>query len=237
MGTSSRQPAPTGGDWTRAKTRMTNWARSDGGNDDLARAALGAFVGALGGAAAAAASATGGVRAASGLGEFLSDVSREGLDTTLDRYGLEDLVGGEPLEVLNEIASRVAGAGDSPEEAVAREAVLEVLAELFEDTETFADMDAVEIDADILRDFLARYLTEYIYQRLLHDLGDRITDNADSPEDAARLEQRMQAQIRDLVALDLSTIDPLNFDWQSDGGQERMRELLADAFRMISAGE
>jgi hypothetical protein len=216
---------------------MTNWARSGGGNDDLARAALGAFAAALGGAARAAASATGGVRAAGGLGEFFADVSRDGLDATLDRYGLEDLVGSEPLEVLNEIAARVAGAGDSPEEAVAREAVLDVLAEIYGDAETFDDMEALAVDADAIRDFLARYLTDYIYKRVLHDLGDRISDNAGSPEEAARLEQQIREQIRALVALDLSTIDPLDFDWTGPTGQERMRALLADAFRMISAGE
>ena len=237
MGTSSRHSAPTGGEWTRAKTRMTNWTRSGGGNDALARAALGAFVAALGGAARAAASATGGVRTAGGLGEFLADVSRDGLDATLDQYGLADLVGGDPLEVLNEIAARVAGAGDSPEEAVAREAVLDVLSDIYADAETFAEMEELQLDADAIRDILARYLTEYIYKRVLQDLGDRITDNAGSPEEAARLEQQIRDQIRALVALDLSTIDPLDFDWTSPAGQERMRTLLADAFRMISVGE
>jgi len=237
VGTSSRQSAPTGGEWTRAKARMTNWARGGGGNDDIARAALGAFVGALGGAAAAAANATGGVRAAAGLGDFLADVSRDGLDATLERYGLEDLAGGEPLEVLNEIASRVAGAGDSPEEAVARDAVLEVLGELFADADTFADMNAIEVDADFVRDLLLRHLTEYIYRRVLHELGDRITDNVASPDEAARLERRIRAQIRDLVALDLSTFDPLDFDWQSASGQESIRDLLADAFLMVGTGE
>lgn len=237
MGTSSRQSAPTGGDWTRAKSRMTNWARGGGASDDVVRAAFGAFVSALGGAATAAANATGGVRAAGGLGEFLADVSRDGLDATLDRYGLEDLVGGEPVEVMNEIAARIAGAGDSPEEAVARDAVIEVLSEMFIDAETFADMDAIEIDAEMLRDFVARYLTEYVYLRVLHELGDRIKDNAGSPQESARLEQQIRTQIRALVELDLSTIDPLNFGWLQPEGAERMRDLLADAFRMVSAGE
>jgi hypothetical protein len=216
---------------------MTNWARSGGGDDDLARAALGAFVSALGGATRAAANATAGVRAAGGLGEFFADVSRDGLDTTLERYGLEDLLGGEPLEVLNEIAARVAGAGQTQEEAIAREAVLDVLVEIYGDAEVFADMEALEIDATAIRDFLARFLTDYIYKLVLHDLGDRITDNAGSPEEAARLEQQIREEIRSLVALDLSTIDPLNFDWSGPVGQERMRSLLADAFQMISAGE
>jgi hypothetical protein len=109
MGTSSRYSAPTGGEWTRAKTRTTNWTRGGGQNADLASAALGAFVTALGGAAAAAAAATGGVSGAAGLGEFLTDVSREGLDATLDRYELADVVGAEPLEVINEIAGRIRG--------------------------------------------------------------------------------------------------------------------------------
>jgi hypothetical protein len=171
------------------------------------------------------------------LGEFLADVSRDGLDATLERYGLDDLIGSEPLEVINEIAARVAGAGDSPEEAIAREAALDVLADVYADAETFADMDALAIDADAIREFLSRYLIDYIYKRLLHDLGDRITDNAGSPEEAARLEQQIRSQIRALVALDLSTIDPIAFEWGGPTGRERIRVLLADAFRMISAGE
>jgi hypothetical protein len=237
MGTSSRYTAPTGGEWTRAKTRMTNWTRGGGQNADLASAALGAFVTALGGAASAAATASGGVSGAAGLGEFLTDVSREGLDATLDRYELADVVGAEPLEVINEIAGRISGAGDSVEESVGRQAVLEVLSELYADAETFEEMDAVAVDADLLRDLLARYLTEYIYRRVLQALGDRIRDNAASEAEAARLEQQLRDHIRALVDLDLSTIDPLRLNWRGAEGRGRMEELLADAFRMASAGE
>jgi hypothetical protein len=215
---------------------MTNWAKGGGASDDLARAALGAFVGALGGASKAAAGAAGGVRTAGGLGEFLADVSRDGLDTTLEAYGLEDLVGGEPVEVMNELAARIAGAGDSPEEAVARDALLDVLGELFEGADTFVDMDVLVIDDAMLREFVARYLTEYIFLRVLHEIGDRITDNA-APAEAERLERELGDQIRALVDLDLSTIDSVDFDWQGAAGQARLQELLADAFRMVSAGE
>ncbi len=237
MGTSSRHSAPTGGDWTRAKTRLTNWTKGGGRDDEVARAALGAFVAALGGASRAAESAAGGIKAASGLGEFLADVNRDGLDATLNQYGLSDLIGGERLDVLNEIAGRVAGAGDSMEEAVARDAILDVLGEIYSDARTFEEMEALDIDADAIRDLLATYLAYYIYKRVLQELGDRIADNAGSPEEAARLERQIRDQIRDLVALDLSAIDPLAFDWAGRAGQERMRTLLADAFRMISAGE
>jgi hypothetical protein len=214
---------------------MTNWTRRGGGDDDLARAALRAFVSALGGASSAATNAVGGAQAAAGLGEFFTDVSRDGLEATLDRYGLGDLVGGDPLEVLNEIANRVAGAGDSPEEAVARDAVLDVLGDIYGDVGTFGDLEQLESDVEAIRDFLARFLAEYVYKRVLHDLGDRIADNATNPEEAARLERRIRAQIRALVELDLSTIDPLEFNWSTSAGRARMRDLLADAFRMISA--
>jgi hypothetical protein len=185
----------------------------------------------------AAAAATGGVSGAAGLGEFLSDVSRDGLDAALDRYELADVVGAEPLEVINEIAGRISGAGDSVEESVGRQAVLEVLSELYADADTFEEMDAVAVDADLLRDFLARYLTEYIYRRVLQALGDRIRDNATSEAEAARLEQQLRDHIRALVDLDLSTIDPLRLNWRGAEGRRRMEELLADAFRMASAGE
>ena len=237
MGTSSRYSAPTGGDWTRAKGRMTNWTRGGGQDPDHASAALGAFVAALGGAGAAAAAATGGVSGAAGLGAFLSDVSREGLDATLARYELADAVGAGPLEVIDEIASHISGAGDSLEEATGRQTVLEVLSELYADADSFEAMEAVKVDADRLRDFLARYLTEYVYRRALQALGDRIRDNAASDTEAARLERRLREHIRALVDLDLSAIDPLRLNWRSTEGRRRMEELLADAFRMASAGE
>ena len=216
---------------------MTNWTRGGGQRSDLAGAALGAFVAALGGASAAAAGSVGGVRSAAGLGEFLADVARDGLDATLVQYDLSDLVGGEPLEVINEIAARVAGAGDSVEESVAREAVLEVLSELFADAETFEQMETIAVDADHVRDLLVRYLIEYVYRRVLQALGDRIRDNSSSDAEAARLEAQLREHIRALVSLDLSTINPLDFNWQSSEGRARVQELLADAFRMASIEE
>jgi hypothetical protein len=237
MGTSSRQPAPTGGEWTTAKTRLTNWARGGGTNSDLATAALSAFVGALGGATAAASQATGGVRATAGLGDFLADVGRDGLDETLDRYGLADLVGGEPVEVLGEVAGRIVGAGETTEEAVARDALISVLNEIFEEPDSYDDLEAIVVDADRLREFVALYLIEYIFERVLHELGDRIRDNV-SPTDAPAYERRLHEDVAALVRLDLSTIaDPLTFGWQTDAGRARCRELLAEALRMLTLEE
>lgn len=237
MGTSSRQPAPTGGDWTKAKTRLTNWTRGGGTNSGLATAALGAFVGALGGAAAAASGATGGVRTAAGLGEFLADVGRDGLDTTLDRYGFADLVGGDAVEVLGELATRIAGAGDTTEEAVAREAVREVLTQIFDDPENYEDLEALSVDDDRIREFVALYLIEYIFARVMHELGDRIANNV-APAEAPAYERRLHDDVAALVRLDLSTIaDPLTFRWTTTRGRERVQALLEEALRMLTLEE
>jgi hypothetical protein len=237
MGTSSRQPAPTGGEWTTAKTRLTNWTKGGGTNTELANAALSAFVGALGGAAAAATQASGGVRTAAGLGEFLADVGRDGLDATLERYGLADLVGGDALEVLGELAGRIAGAGETTEEAVAREALLKVLTEIFDDPDGYEDLEALVVDEERLRSFVARYLIEYIFARVLHELGDRIRDNV-APADALAYERRLHEDVAALVRLDLSTIDnPLDFPWTSAEGEARVRDLLREALRMLTLEE
>jgi hypothetical protein len=237
MGTSSRQSAPTGGDWTRAKSRLTNWTRGGGTSSDLATAALAAFVQALGGASAAASEAAGGVRTAAGLGEFLADVGRDGLETTLDRYGLSDLVGGDAIEVLGELANRIAGAGETTEEAVARDALREVLTEMFEDPESYEDLETLDVDDDRLREFVALYLVEYIFARVLHELGDRITDNV-APAEAPDYQRRLHDDVAALVRLDLSTIDdPLTFGWTSQQGRDRVQELLAEALRMLTLEE
>ena len=60
-------------------------------------------------------------------------------------------------------------------------------------------MEAVAVDPDLLREFLVRYLTEYIYRRVLQALGDPIRDNAASDAEAARLEQQLREHIRALV--------------------------------------
>lgn len=236
MGTSSRQSAPTGGEWTRAKTRLTNWTRGGGTNPDLANAALAAFVRALGGAASAASQASGGVHAAAGLGAFLADIGRDGLDTTLERYGLDDLVGADAVEVVGELSNRIAGTGQTIEEAIARDALRAVLALVLDDPETYEDLEAaLVVDSDRLRELVALYLIEYIFLRVMHDLGKRIADNV-APTEAPAYEKRLHDDLAALVRLDLSLIDdPLTFAWATDGGRARVEELLAQAFLMLTA--
>jgi hypothetical protein len=236
MGTSSRKSAPSGGDWTRAKTRLTNWANSGGTNTQLANSALAAFVGALGGASAAASQATGGVRAAAGLGEFLADVGREGLDTTLDRYGLTDLVGEDAFEVINEISNRIAGAGETAEEAVARDALRAVLAAMLDEAETYEDLEAaLVVDEDRVRSLIALYLVEYIFTRVMQELGKSIADNV-PPGDGEAYERRLHADLEALVRLDLEQIaDPLTFGWTTDAGRAAVRELFERALLMITS--
>ena len=248
MGTSASRGggnAPAGGDWVKAKGRFTRFTRGTGSS---VGSAVSAFASAIGGARSVSG---GGVSAAGGragrlsssvkpgqaLGSFLSGVASEGLDKTLRSFGLGHLIGKEPHEILSEIVDYICGNGGTLDEAIARSAVVEVLAEIFsEDDDAYADLrdrwDA-ELDADRIVDLLSLFLSQAIFQRILSDLGDLFEKSAVSAFEAERKEQAVLDFIKGMVAFELGEIDPLDFDWQGSDGEELIHRNVAAALGQL----
>jgi len=173
------------------------------------------------------------VRSGQALGGFLAGVASVGLDETLRSAGLEYLIGRTPNEVLAGISDHICGDGGLLDDAVARSAVIEVLAEIFDETEDSYDQlrdrwDS-QLDEDTIIELMVLFLAQSIFQRFLADLGDRIESNAVSAMRAAECEQEALEFIKRMIEFELGEIDPLTFDWQGPPGEQLIRRNLEAA--------
>lgn len=238
MGTSSSYTAPTSGGWPAAKGAATRFARQGGtGAGPIEpRQVTRNYVQALGGAAAAAAGAIAGQAAAAQLGRFLSSVSNNGLALTLQREGLSFLSGSDTTDILMGLVDRLAGAGRTLEEATARAAMVAVLEEAFGQAETAEDFDALctqSLDSVGVLQLLEQFLVEYVYQRMIQDIGDRLLNGALTSADLRRVEQDLYEFIVADVALEFAGTDPLTLDWDGREARQLIEQLLADAYGQL----
>lgn len=234
MGTSSPYKGLTGGGWTYAKSLMTRFARSGGDRESLGRA-VDAYVAAHGGARLAAAGAAAGQAAVAALGGFLVDVVHNGLPNALEKRGLAYLIGQDVDNVLASLVDALAGSGATREEAITRAAMAEVLGDLFERlAETPDGLAALEsFDAAGIAEVIELFTTEYIYQRMLEEIGDCIETGALTPEIAERLENQIRNYIREMVRLELSDVDVLDLEWAGPEGEAFRERIFRSAYALL----
>lgn len=250
MGTSSSRsgsPSRGGSAWASAKRRVTSFTRDTGSSVGSAVSGFAsAFSSQGGGYRKESARGTSGggtrgkvavVRAGQALGSFISEVGSVGLDETLRRHGLENVIGQQPAQVLNAIADHLCADGGPLDDAVSRSAVVEVLAEIFDDNEdSYADLrDRWDetLDAAALQDLMSMFLIQSIFQRFLSEFADRIESNVMSGEAAERKEKEVFDFIKEMVKFELEDIDVSSFDWRGKEGKELIERNINTALSLL----
>ena len=188
----------------------------------------------LGGAAGALAGARAGRSGAQRLGSLLSGIASDGLAATLSEQGLGRLVGGDRFTVLDALAGLIAGDGSDIDAQAARDATFDVLADLFPDADSWADLDAIQVDAGQLVRLLEMFLARYIYNRIpvIAERLARITD----PAKAQRAEEDLQRMVESFVALRLPG-DPLHVDWDGPEGRKIIEDTLQTVYEALEVLE
>ncbi len=219
--------------WKSARLAMTGFSKH--GGVARARSAGQRYVRARGGSRRAAQTAGSGQSATAALGGFLSNVASRGFSEAARTLGVSLLVGQSATSVLNAILNALTPAGATNEEAIARRATAEVLAELFErygvqdgGTDRLDNMPAADVAAAT-----ERSVSAYIYQRWLLELGKRIDQGAYSDREAVRMEREVKAYVRDLVRIDLRGRDILTIDWTSFDGQQFCERIFQEAYALL----
>jgi hypothetical protein len=234
-GVGVQDASPTKISWKSAKTLFGKAVKNNGDRQAFRRAAH-SYVRARGGSANAARTATTGRSATSRLGGFLADVANRGLNAALTALNLSAVVGKDPRTVFAAIANAIAPDGASPEQAVAREATDDVLADLYHrfvveggdlsrmDSLTGEDVSKAMVDS----------VTSYIYHRWLQELGRQIEEKSISSSQAVRLEREAKLFVRESVNLDLSDKDLLNLNWTTDGNTI-VERIYREAYSLFGA--
>lgn len=237
MGTSTDRTGGTGGAWTPLKyaaTTYMNAADSGRRSPTAARRVLARHVAVLGGAAGAVAGAQAGRASAQRLGTVLAGIATDGLGAALTDRGLGHLVGGDRLTVLDALAGIVAGDGADVDGQAARDAMFDVLADLFPDADSWADLDAVRLDADGVRQLLEFFLARYVYNRI-PVIPERLA-RLDDPAKAQRAEEDLQRMVASFVHLHLPE-DALRVDWAGAEGRTILDEALAAVYDALAVLE
>lgn len=234
MGTSTDRGGGAGGAWTPLKHAATSFmhaAETGRGNTTVARRLLARHVAVFGGAAGAAATARAGRTGAQRLGAVLAGIGTNGLGATLSERGLGDLVGADRLSVLDALASLVAGDGADIDGQAARDAMFDVLDEMFPAADSWDDLDSVRVDADGVRHLLELFLARYVYNRI-PVIAERLARLSD-PMAAQRAEADLQRMVESLVHLQLPD-DPLRVDWAGPQGRQIIDESLRAAYDALA---
>jgi hypothetical protein len=232
MGTSADFSGGRGGPWTGYKRAATSFAKN--GGRQRAGIVLARHVATLGGTAGAVSSASAGRLATQRLGGVLAGIAEDGLPQTLERLGLQSLVGKDRFDVLEGLIDAIAGDGDDLEAQAARSAALDVLDQLLPDEDADTDLSPGSLSADDVRTALAAFIAAYIYNRAAPVIEERLNRLADAAQALAR-DEEIRDYVRSIVDLRLADIDPLTVDWQGDGGTPIVQRILDGVYDIIEA--
>ncbi|WP_157907020.1 Qat anti-phage system associated protein QatB [Sorangium cellulosum] len=240
MGTSSSYKAPTSGGWPAAKRVATRYAQQQPSSGTATsvepKDVFAAYIEAHGGARGAASSAGAAKSSAARLGGILDSISSDGLSNALRNAGLTDLVGKSPSEILAAIVDLAVGPGSSIDEAVARAAMIEVLEDEFGDTESFTDLEnafsGLLMPANVMS-VIYKFLVEYIYRRIVAELGERITNGAISAAVARQKEEDLRQYIEQSVKFELHQAQPDELAWNRPAASQMVERLLRDAYGQL----
>ncbi|KAB8142889.1 hypothetical protein F8S13_11590 [Chloroflexia bacterium SDU3-3] len=232
MGTSTSYTAPTGGGWPSAKRQATRFARTAGaaGGQVSPIQVIAAYIRAHGGADSAASSAVAAQGAIQRLGSFISQFVRGGLAEALASVGLAHLVGRDAGVVLEELVDWLAGPSGTLDESIAHTAMLTLLARELPSLDVLADLDVAGVER-----MLGTLLIEYVYQRMVVELGVHLQNGALTAAEAVRAERDLYSYIIADVEFEFQFVGVNSVVWAGPEGQEIVKRLLESAYAQLAA--
>jgi hypothetical protein len=234
VGTSASNSGGTGGAWTDFKRDASAFARH-GGTNRIAKTLAG-YVAAAGGAAGAVAAAGPGISAGQSLATFLAgSTGPAGVAGGLETVGFGGLVGSDRFTILSALLDRFGGTGSNLEAQAARNALVDVLAEVLPEDED-VPLDEVRLTEPAVVDLLQRYLIALIYNRAIPVIDERLT-RLQNPQLAQQRDKELRDFIEALVRLRTQGMAPLTTDWQGTEGREFIERMLRAVYDQLEAWE
>lgn len=225
----ARQPDTTGtGPFTGARRMFSNFAKT-GSSGSLGRA-LSRHVRSSGGPRKAARRMGATRSAGSRLLGFVRDAVQSGVDEALRIRGLQRLAGQSVEAVFMGIIEVISPPGGPIDEAIARQALLDAIADQVE--AGIDDFDAPSPDQ--LREFFLDFVIRSIEGRIMSDIGANGVTLPDDVEDVAAIQEQLHDFVagccRSHLAAELGAVDGLT-DRQLD---QKINAIYEAAFGLIA---
>lgn len=182
-------------DWGKSKGALTRIAKSTSGSS-IQKAGRN-YVSGLGGRRGATRAAAQGRITGSKYASFLGTIASGGINNALQNLGLDNLVGRSSEEICLAIANAIAPTGSTNDEAIARDALISTLDSLYnklqENGNDFTNVDSLSLDQ--IKETLIEYVSNYVFNKWMYELGSAIEKGSVTESDAINLE----TEVKDLI--------------------------------------
>lgn len=189
--------------WRNVKTATSYYitGRSSSGGNSVNHIVR-SYGRASGGAAGMMRSSSSGIRAGHSLGQFLSNNPN---GSEYERINAILQSEHDIRTALSKIADIISPVPEGKEDAVAREAIVNTLCQLYDylDANKLEITDLSNLDAAIQEQLFTTYVSEYIWGRMLNDLQVCFEKNAETPERAAEVEKDFKDYIYAKVSVEV----------------------------------
>jgi hypothetical protein len=224
---------PLTNNWAGAKRSLSAFSLSPTrGNFNRAASS---YVRASGGAINAGKSAIHGKIVAGKVITFFNEVRQNGIGQTYENLGFGKISGDSIEEIFNNLAQSLSSNGGTDEETIARNAVIEALSLVYEDFDL--DNNSIEnldqLTEQNIENYLEYYLTSYIYERWLHELGVKIEEKDISASEAVKVEREAFDFIQSSVSLNFEGYKLADFNYNSPQGKAIMDDIFYQAYTII----
>ncbi len=208
---------------------------SNGGGGSSFKTFAKSYIKSSGGSKAATRASIAGINVGKSYLGFLSDVSREGFNETLNKYDLSDCVGKSSEEVMAKIADRIAPTGSTNDEAIARAAMMIAFDKLYEKVlDSGKDMESLDnLDSETLSDTVIEFVSAYIFKKWVYEAGIALERNDLSEIEAIKLEIEMRFFIRDEVKSGFKKTDISKIDLAQGKGLELVNDIFELAYSTL----
>lgn len=193
------------------------------------------YIRSSGGSKAATKSSVAGINAGRSYLGFLSGVSKEGLNVTLQKYDLSDCIGKSSEEVIAKIADKIAPIGSTNDEAIARAAIMIAFDRLYEKIlDSGKDIESLDsIDAETLSETVVEFVSAYIFKKWVYEAGIALERNDLSESEAIKLEKEMRFFIRDEVRNEFKKTDVSKIDLAKGEGRKIIENIFELAYSTL----
>ena len=208
---------------------------SNGGSGSSFKTFAKSYIKSSGGSRAATKSSIAGINVGRSYLGFLSGVSKEGFNETLQKYDLSDCIGKSSEKVIAKIADRIAPTGSTNDEAIARAAIMIAFDRLYEKIiDSGRDIESLDsIDSETLSDTVVEFVSAYIFKKWVYEAGIALERNDLSESEAIKLENEMRFFIRDEVKNGFKKADISKIDLAQGEGKKIIEDIFELAYSTL----
>lgn len=222
-------------DWGQPKRNLSNYLNDR--DPTYLRRSISNFVKAGGGAKGSTKSSLPGRNTLRGLGNFLSSASSD-FKETFRELGI-DFTGKDSTEIVSQLVDSICRSTNTREEAIARDAAVDVLYDVFEhldDSEN--DLDSIDsLDENTISDIIVKYVSTYVYKKFMQLLAQRVEKNEVSSSEVIEIEWEIKTLIQAKAQGVFISKNINEIDWKGNEGIQITNNIFNDVYQILEGLE